>query len=72
MLVDALGWHAEGPPRPLLRGDELASELGIPAGPRLGELLEELLQAQYAGEIARARRPLAYARRPSPGRMAGR
>jgi poly(A) polymerase len=62
MLADAIGWRAEGPPRALLRGDELASELGIPAGPRLGELLEELLQAQYAGEIATREDALAYAR----------
>ncbi|HYB22655.1 MAG TPA: HD domain-containing protein [Solirubrobacteraceae bacterium] len=52
VLVDALRWHAEGPPRPLLRGDELARELGIPTGPRVGELLEELAAAQYAGEVS--------------------
>ena len=39
------------PPQPLLRGDELARELGIAPGPRLGELLEELRRGQYAGEI---------------------
>ncbi len=33
MLRDALSWRAQGPPRPLLRGDELAADLGIPAGP---------------------------------------
>jgi poly(A) polymerase len=52
VLADALRWRAEGPPKPLLRGDELARELGIPTGPRVGELLEELAAAQYAGEIA--------------------
>ncbi|MGA2165397.1 MAG: HD domain-containing protein [Solirubrobacteraceae bacterium] len=53
MLADAIGWRVEGgPPRPLLRGDELARELGIAAGPRLGQLLEELLRAQYAGEVS--------------------
>ncbi len=62
MLVDALDWRAAGPPQPLLRGDELASELGIPAGPRLGELLEDLLRAQYAGEIATREDALAYVR----------
>ncbi|HLH15427.1 MAG TPA: HDIG domain-containing protein [Solirubrobacteraceae bacterium] len=51
LLADALRWRAEGPPRPLLRGDELARELGVPAGPRVGELLEQLSAAQYAGEI---------------------
>jgi poly(A) polymerase len=63
MLADAIRWRAEGgSPHPLLRGDELASELGIPAGPRLGELLEELLRAQYAGEVATRKDALAYAR----------
>jgi putative nucleotidyltransferase with HDIG domain len=51
ILGDALRWHSEGPPRPLLRGDELARELQIRPGPRLGELLEELSRAQYAGEV---------------------
>ena len=55
-------WRAEGPPRPLLRGDELASELGIPTGPRVGELLEELAAAQYAGELATREQALGYAR----------
>ena len=62
ILADALGWRAEGPPQPLLRGDELASELGLPAGPSLGELLEELLRAQYAGEITNREEALAHAR----------
>jgi putative nucleotidyltransferase with HDIG domain len=62
MLVDALDWRAAGPPQPLLRGDELASELGLPAGPRLGELLEELLRAQYAGEIDTREEALAHLR----------
>jgi putative nucleotidyltransferase with HDIG domain len=52
MLGDALRWRAQGPPKPLLRGDELARELAIPAGPRVGELLEQLAAGQFAGEIA--------------------
>jgi poly(A) polymerase len=62
MLADAIDWHAKGPPRPLLRGDELASDLGIPLGPRVGELLEELLEAQYAGEVRTREDAFAYAR----------
>jgi poly(A) polymerase len=62
MLADAFSWRAEGPPQPLLRGDELASELGIPAGPRVGELLEELAASQYAGEIASREEALAHLR----------
>jgi putative nucleotidyltransferase with HDIG domain len=62
LLPDALRWRAEGPPRPLLRGDELAAALGIETGPRVGELLRELAEAQYAGEVRTAEQALAYAR----------
>lgn len=51
MLAAALDWRRQGPPKPLLRGDELAAELGLAAGPELGELLAELEAAQYAGEV---------------------
>jgi poly(A) polymerase len=63
LLGDALRWRAEGPPRPLLRGDELARALGIATGPRVGELLEQLAAAQYAGEITSRESALEYARR---------
>jgi poly(A) polymerase len=62
MLGDALRWRAQGPPAPLLRGDELARELEIPAGPRLGALLEQLAEAQFAGELATREQAIAYAR----------
>jgi len=52
MIAAALDWHREGPPAPLLRGDELAGELGIEPGPRLGEAMAELEAAQYAGEVS--------------------
>jgi hypothetical protein len=60
MLKDALSWRAKGPSQPLLRGDELAAELGISPGPRVGELLGELAEAQYAGEITTREEALAY------------
>jgi putative nucleotidyltransferase with HDIG domain len=63
MLADALRWRAEGPPEPLLRGDELAGALGIATGPRVGELLEQLAEAQYAGELQSREQALDYARR---------
>jgi poly(A) polymerase len=47
----ALARRAEGRPRPLLRGDELARELGIPLGRRLGELLAQLEEDRFAGAI---------------------
>jgi len=62
LLASALRWHAEGSPRPLLRGDELARELGIAPGPRVGELLAELAEAQYAGEISTPEQALIYVR----------
>jgi putative nucleotidyltransferase with HDIG domain len=52
MLAAALDWRREGPPEPLLRGDELAVELGLPEGREIGELLAELEAAQYAGEVS--------------------
>jgi poly(A) polymerase len=52
MVAAALDWRREGPPAPLLRGDELAAALGIGEGPELGELLSELEAAQYAGEVS--------------------
>jgi poly(A) polymerase len=63
MLPQALRWHRDGPPRPLLRGDVLARELGIEPGPRLGSLLQELCEAQYAGEVRDGQQALTYARR---------
>ena len=63
LLGEALRWHAEGPPEPLVRGDELASELGIERGPGLGRLLRELEAAQFAGEIGSRADALAHARR---------
>jgi poly(A) polymerase len=63
MLAAALDWRRDGPPEPLLRGDELATELGIEPGPELGDLLAELEAAQYAGEVADRRAALEYLRR---------
>ena len=68
VLGDALEWHVHGPPRPLLRGDELASDLGIPTGPRVGELLEAIAAARYAGELGTREGALAYARELMEGR----
>ena len=50
MVAAALDWDREGPPEPLLRGDEIAAELGI-EGPAIGAKLAELEAAQYAGEV---------------------
>lgn len=52
MIAAGLDWRREGPPAPLLRGDEIAAELGIEPGPELGSALAELEAAQYAGEVS--------------------
>jgi len=62
MLGDALAWRAGGAPPPLLRGDELARELAIEPGPRLGELLERIAEASFAGELHTREQALGYAR----------
>jgi len=62
MLAAALDWRRNGPPQPLVRGADLAAELGIAPGPELGELLAELEAAQYAGEIASPKQAIERAR----------
>jgi putative nucleotidyltransferase with HDIG domain len=62
MLAAALDWRRDGPPAPLVRGDELAAELAIVPGPELGEILAELEAAQYAGEITTPQEAVARAR----------
>jgi putative nucleotidyltransferase with HDIG domain len=52
VLTEALRWRADGPPEPLIRGDLLASELGIEHGPLLGSLLEAIAEAQYCGTVS--------------------
>lgn len=63
MLAAALDWHHDGPPVPLLRGDELAEKLGIAQGPELGDLLADLEAAQYAGEVSTRAEAIERARR---------
>jgi hypothetical protein len=61
MLPAALAYRA-APPRPPIRGDQLARQIGITPGPRLGELLAELTEACYAGEIETEQQAIAYVR----------
>jgi putative nucleotidyltransferase with HDIG domain len=63
-MIDAgLDWRRGGPPQPLLRGDEIAAELGIEPGPELGSALAELEAAQYAGEVTDRTGALQHLRR---------
>ena len=50
------------PPR-LLRGDELMAELGLSPGPQIGRLLEQIREAQAAGDIATREEAFELARR---------
>jgi poly(A) polymerase len=63
LLISALDWREQGPPRVPIRGDELARELGIEPGPELGRLLAELEQAAYAGEATTREQAITLARR---------
>ena len=63
MIAAGLDWRREGPPAPLLRGDEIAAELGIEPGPELGSALAELEAAQYAGEVTDRAGALQHLRR---------
>jgi len=52
VLGPALARRAQGAGEPLVRGDELARELGIRPGRELGELLAQLEEDRFAGAIA--------------------
>ncbi|MEA2229765.1 MAG: poly(A) polymerase, partial [Solirubrobacteraceae bacterium] len=62
LLAEALSARAAGPPPPLVRGDDLARAVEIAPGPRLGELLEAITEAQFAGEVATREEAVALAR----------
>jgi hypothetical protein len=62
MLAVALERRAAGPQPPLVRGDELARELGLRPGPRIGTLLARLEEDRYAGEVATREQAIARAR----------
>ncbi|MBV9818929.1 MAG: HD domain-containing protein [Solirubrobacterales bacterium] len=61
LLPDALAWET-APPRPPVRGDELARALGIEPGPILGELLAELRAESFSGEVTGPRAAVDRAR----------
>lgn len=63
VIGEALRWRSQGPPAPLVRGEELAATLGIRPGPELGRLLADLEEAQFAGEVRTRDDAVALARR---------
>ena len=69
-----LGWTAEMietfygeetviRPAPIVRGDDIMRELGLAPGPLIGRLLEDVREAQAAGEVQTREEALAWARR---------
>ncbi len=62
IMEAALAWRRDGVPKPPIRGDELARELGIQRGPQLGRLLEALREAVFAGDVQDRDQAVAYAR----------
>ena len=68
MLAEALARRAAGPQPPLVRGDELAAELGIARGPELGELMSQIAEARFAGEVSTREQAVAFARAMRGGR----
>lgn len=74
LVGEALAWR-RNPPRPPVRGDQLARALRLAPGPEIGRLLAELEAETFAGEIAgredaieRARELLQSAGSPASGR----
>jgi poly(A) polymerase len=63
MVAEALAWRGSGPPRSPVRGDELASELGIEPGPELGRLLGEIEAAVFGGDVSTRQDAVDLARR---------
>jgi len=52
LLAAAREEDEAGPTAPLVRGDELIKEAGVPAGKQLGTILAQLEEDRYAGAIA--------------------
>ena len=61
LMEEGLRWVSD-PPRPPVRGDDLADALGLTPGPELGWLLAELEAASFAREIASREEAVARAR----------
>ena len=63
LMAEALDYREHGPPRPPVRGDVLARELGIDSGPEVGALVERLREAAFTGEATTEEQALQLARR---------
>jgi len=63
LMAEALDFREGGRPKPAVRGDVLARELGMRGGPELGELIERLREAAFTGEATTPDEAIALARR---------
>jgi poly(A) polymerase len=63
VLAEALSERAVGSRPRLIRGDDLATELGLTPGPVVGRLLAELDAAAFAGEVRTREQAIEHARR---------
>ena len=61
VLPAALQWRTQGRRVPLVRGDALATELGLADPREIGRLLAEIDEAHFAGEIATPQEAVALA-----------
>jgi tRNA nucleotidyltransferase/poly(A) polymerase len=62
MFAEALAFERD-PVALLVRGDDVAAELGIDPGPEVGRLLAEVAEAQFAGELRTRDEALRFVRR---------
>jgi poly(A) polymerase len=63
LVGEALDWRTGGgAPKPPIGGNELMRELDLPPGPRVGEILERLSEAAFAGEVSSREDAIALAR----------
>jgi poly(A) polymerase len=60
---EAIAWRRGARDHRLLRGEDLIGELGLEPGPLIGELLELVREAAFAGEIGAREEALEFARR---------
>ncbi len=67
LVGEALAWRV-GPPQPPVRGDQLARAIGLRPGPEIGQILRELEEASFAGEIASTDEAIERARELLAGR----
>lgn len=73
LLLEAyFEWPRENlEPKPLVRGDDLASALGLDPGPTIGWLLERVREAQAVGEVSTRGQAIEVARKALQARERG-